>query len=278
MPVSPKLGIIAGGGDLPARLVAACRAEGREHFVLALHDQTSAETVETTPHAWIGLGQVGAGFAALHDAACVELVLAGRVRRPSLRELRLDRRGMMLAARLPLTGGDNRLLAGIVKELESEGFRVVGPEAVLDSLLAVEGVYGRCAPDDDAWRDIGRGFEAARLLGTLDIGQGAVVQQGLVLAVEAVEGTDEMVRRAAALRRAGPGPVLVKCAKPGQELRADLPTIGPATIALIVEVGFRGVAVEAGRALLLDRDETVAAADRAGVFVVGVGPDGPSKS
>ncbi|HEY1364341.1 MAG TPA: LpxI family protein, partial [Xanthobacteraceae bacterium] len=125
-------------------------------------------------------------------------------------------------------------------------------------------------PDAQAAADIEHGLRIARALGALDIGQAVVVQQGLVLGVEAIEGTDELLGRCAALRREGPGGVLVKTAKPGQERRADRPVIGPQTVALAAAAGLRGIAVEAGAAIVIDRDEVAAAADRAGLFVVGV--------
>ena len=125
-------------------------------------------------------------------------------------------------------------------------------------------------PDAQALADIEHGQRLARALGALDIGQAVVVQQGLVLGVEAIEGTDALLRRCAALRREGPGGVLVKVEKPGQEQRADRPTIGPQTVALAAEAGLRGIAVEAGATIVLDRDEVVAAADRAGLFVLGI--------
>jgi len=147
---------------------------------------------------------------------------------------------------------------------------VIGPDQVLRAGLAPEGVLGRLRPDAQALADIDHARRIARALGALDIGQAVVVQQGLVLGVEAIEGTDALLRRCAKLRREGPGGVLVKVEKPGQEQRADRPTIGPQTVALAVAAGLRGIAVEAGATIVLDRDEVVNAADRAGLFVVGI--------
>jgi len=169
------------------------------------------------------------------------------------------------------TLGDDGLLSAVVKELEGEGFRVIGPDQLLDRALVPEGPLGVLRPDTQALADIERGLHVARTLGALDIGQAVVVQQGLVLGVEAIEGTDELLRRCAGLRRDGPGGVLVKVEKPGQERRADRPTIGPRTVALAAETGLRGIAIEAYSTIVLDRDEVVGAADRAGLFVVGIG-------
>jgi DUF1009 family protein len=159
----------------------------------------------------------------------------------------------------------------VVEELEREGFRVIGADQLLHQAFVPEGPLGQLCPDRQAQADIGRGMQVARTLGVLDVGQAVIVQQGLVLGVEAIEGTDELLRRCAALRREGPGGVLVKVAKPGQEPRADRPTIGVRTILLAAETGLRGIAVEANVTIVLDRDEVIRAADRAGLFLVGVG-------
>ena len=139
-------------------------------------------------------------------------------------------------------------------------------------MLAPAGVLTRAVPDDVAMADVRRGVEVARALGAADVGQGCVVQQGLVLALEAAEGTDAMLARCADLARPGPGGVLVKLSKPGQERRADLPTVGPATIRGAAAAGLRGVAFEAGGTILAEREATLAAADTAGLFLLGIDP------
>jgi DUF1009 family protein len=271
--VSPgPLGIIAGSGALPRRLAESCRAAGRAVFILALEGAADQATVANVPHAWCRLGAAAAGLDLLRANAVTELVLAGGVRRPSLPALLPDWRAAKFFARVGYRAlGDNGLLSAIVEELEREGFRVVGADDVLstDNVLP-EGPLGGYVPDEDARADIEHGIGVARALGTLDIGQAVVVQQGLVLGVEAAEGTDELLRRCAGLRRDGPGGVLVKMAKPGQERRADLPTIGPQTLTLAAAAGLRGIAAEAAMTLVIDRAELVRAADEAGLFVVGV--------
>ncbi len=268
---APRLGIVAGGGALPRRLVEACRQSGREVFVLALEGAAEPETVAGVPHAWCRIGAAARGLTLLRENGVSELVLAGGVRRPSLATLRPDWRAAKLFARLGYRAlGDDRLLSAVVAEFEREGFRVIGADQVLGVALAQEGPFGQVVPDAVARNDIALGARVARALGRLDIGQAVVVLQGLVLGVEAIEGTDELVRRCAALRRDGAGGVLVKVEKPGQERRADRPTIGPKTVAVAAEAGLRGIAVEAGATMVLDRAEVVAAADRVGLFVVGI--------
>jgi UDP-2,3-diacylglucosamine hydrolase len=270
--MADRLGIIAGGGGLPRRLIESCRSSGRDIFVLAVAGAAEPAAISDVPHAWCRLGAAAAGLALLRENHVTELVLAGAIRRPSLAALRPDWRAAKLLARIGYRRlGDDGLLSAVVKELEEEGFRVIGADQLLDQALVPEGPLGSVCPDAQAEADIERGLHAARSLGALDIGQAVIVQQGLVLGVEAIEGTDELLRRCGTLRRDGPGGVLVKVEKPGQEPRADRPTIGPRTVLLAAETGLRGIAVEAYSTIVLDRDEVVQAADRAGLFVVGIG-------
>ena len=267
-----RLGIVAGGGGLPRRLVESCRAVGRDVFVLALEGAAEPATVRDVPHAWCRIGAAATGLALLRENNVTELVLAGGIRRPSLAALRPDWRAAKLFARIGRRAlGDDGLLSAVVRELEQEGFRVIGADELLDVEFVPEGPLGKIAPDRQSVTDIERGLHITRTLGVLDVGQSVIVQQGLVLGVEAIEGTDALLRRCAVLRREGPGGVLVKVAKPGQERRADRPTIGPRTIALAAETGLRGIAIESDTTIVLDRDEVVRAADHAGLFVVGVG-------
>ena len=266
-----KLGLVAGGGALPRRVIERCRAERRDVFVVALKGHADPAAVRDVPHTWIRLGAPGRGLRALRAAGCSDLVLAGPVRRPALGELRPDWTAMRFFARLGRRAmGDDGLLRAVIGALEGEGFRVHGLHEILGDILAPAGVLGMHVPDDAAHRDIARARDVAAALGRVDVGQAAVVQQGLVLGVEAIEGTDALIRRCAELRRAGPGGVLVKQPKPDQEARADLPAIGPATLSRAAEAGLRGVAVAAGATVVVDYEATVAEADRCGLFLYGV--------
>lgn len=271
-----KLGIIAGGGTLPGRLIEACRRTERPFFVLALDGFAEPAVIGDAPQAWVRLGAAGEGFRILHEQNVEELVLAGPVRRPSLADLRPDWRAARFFTRIGARAlGDDGLLRAVIGELENEGFRVVGVDDVLgEGILAPHGVWGSQVPDAQAWADIRHGVAVLRGLGALDIGQAVVVQQGLVLGVEAIEGTDALLARCADLRRAGPGGVLVKMAKPGQERRADLPTIGVPTVERAHAAGLRGIAVQSAGTLVDDRPGVVARADALGLFVMGVGADG----
>ncbi len=272
-----RLGVIAGGGTLPAQVAAAARAAGRTVFILGLEGFADPAVLAPWPHEIRRLGAAGRIVAALREHGCQDLVMIGPVRRPSLLDLRPDAEGAKLLARVGRAAfaGDDGLLAAVIRVLTEEGFRVIGAHDIMQEAVAPAGVLTRTRPDAGAMTDIDRGVRVARLLGSADVGQGCVVQQGLVLAVEAIEGTDAMLARAGTLRRNGAGGVLVKLAKPSQDRRADLPTIGPDTVRNAAAAGLRGVAFEAGATILAERETSLAAADAAGLFLLGldIGPD-----
>ncbi len=266
------LGIIAGGGPLPGQVAAAARAAGREVFIIALEGFAEPAIVAPYAHEKFRLGAIGSIRAALKTAGCVDVVMIGPVKRPSLLDLRPDAEGAKYLARIGRAAfaGDDGLLAAIVRVLGEDGFRVLGAHDIMQDAVAPAGLLTRAAAPADALADVRRGIAVLGLIGAADIGQACVVQQGIVLAVEAVEGTDAMLRRIPGVARPGPGGVLVKRAKPGQERRADLPTIGPETVSNAVAAGLRGVAFEAGGTILAGREAMIAAADAAGIFVLGV--------
>lgn len=265
------LGVIAGAGRLPELVVQAARDAGRDVFVVVLEGAGDPARFADVPHAQIRIGAAGRIIAALKAAGVRDLVMAGGVKRPSFATVMPDARGARLLARVAtrIGQGDDALLKAVVADLESEGFRVVGADQIAGGLDAPPGLWGRHVPDDQARLDIRRGLEVVQALGRLDIGQAVVVQQGVVLGVEAIEGTEALIARCGALARPGPRPVLVKTAKPGQERRVDWPTIGTDTIDQLRTAGFAGLALGAGRVLVLDRPAIIAAADGAGLFVTG---------
>jgi DUF1009 family protein len=266
------LGILAGGGPFPGRVAAAAHAAGRAVFVVGLEGYAEPAVIAPWPHEMARLGAAGRILGLLRGHGVRDLVLVGPVKRPSIFDLRPDAEGARILARVGRAAfsGDDGLLAAVVRVLAEEGFRVLGAHEILTEALGPAGLLTVAAPDAQALADIDRAVAVTRALGAVDVGQGCVVQQGIVLCVEAIEGTDAMLARAAGLRREGPGGVLVKLVKPGQDRRADLPTIGPATIGAAVAAGLRGVAFEAGGTLMTDREATIAAADAAGLFVLGL--------
>ena len=267
-----KLGIVAGGGVLPAKVAAAARAAGREVFIVGLEGFADLAILAPWPHEIRRLGAAARIIAALREHGCQDVTMIGSVRRPSLLEMRPDAEGAKLLARIGRAAfaGDDGLLAAVIRVLTEEGFHVIGAHDVLREAVGPAGVLTDARPDAQAMTDIERGVVVTRLLGSADVGQGCVVQQGLVLAVEAIEGTDAMLARAGLLRRDGVGGVLVKLVKPGQDKRADLPTIGPDTVRNAIAAGLRGVAFEAGATILAEREACLAAANAAGLFLLGL--------
>ena len=273
-----KLGLIAGGGDLPIALADACTAAGRPLFVLRLRGFADPAPLAPFPGAEVGIAEFGRIFDLLRREDCQAVCLAGQVKRPDFSALKPDLRGLrsLPGALAAASKGDDALLRFLVGEFEAEGFTVEGADQVHAGLTLPQGLLGRHAPAPDHQADLAQALAAAKAIGALDIGQAVVVAGGVVLAVEAQEGTDAMLARCAAL----PAPlrgtadarrgVLVKWPKPIQERRVDLPTLGAATVEGAAAAGLAGIAAEAGGLLVLQRDEVIAAADRLGLFVVGL--------
>jgi DUF1009 family protein len=277
--VAPKLGLIAGGGALPAEVAGHCRQAGRDYFVIRLKG-FAEPGLGLHPGADVGIGQLGKCFKLLRQEGCKAICFAGSVSRPDFSKLAPDLRGM---AALPgviaaAAKGDDALLRRIIGEFEKEGFLIEGAHEVEGGLTLPRGPLGRHAPGPEHEADIQRALTVAREIGRLDVGQGAVVCDGLVLAVEAQEGTDAMLRRVADLPAAVRGTidrrkgVLAKAPKPIQETRIDLPTIGLGTVQRAAKAGLAGIAGEAGHLLVVDRDEVIKMADDLGLFIYGVEP------
>lgn len=273
--MSAKLGIIAGGKDLPVEVINHCREQNRPYFVLAFEGQTDPETVEGSDHAWVRLGAVGKALQILKQKEVKELVMVGPMRRPSWREIRPDTKGAFWLARLARNAfGDDSMFRIIIDELEKEGFRVIGAEDLIgQKILATQGAMSKHKPDDQANQDIQHGLKVAKILGQADVGQSVIVQGGIVLGVEAVEGTSELIKRCRDLHRKGPGGILIKIAKPDQERRVDLPTIGLETVRLAHDNGLRGIAVEAHSVQILQRQEAIDYANKHGIFLFGITHD-----
>lgn len=267
-----KLGIIAGAGALPICLVQACEQMKRPYFVLGLKDCLAKGAFpKGTPLSWIRLGALGKGLKLLKKNEVEEVVMIGAVKRPSFIGLWPDWKCFtMLFKHGKKALGDDALLKILIKEMEKEGLKVVGIDDILPHLLIKKGVYGRMIPTAQDTTDIQRGIEVARKLGEADVGQSVIVQQGLVLAVEGIEGTDALIRRSKELKRKGGRGVLVKAAKPQQDRRADLPTIGPDTVRAVADSGFAGIAVQADSVLFSESERAVKLANQLGIFIVGV--------
>jgi DUF1009 family protein len=275
-----KVGLIAGGGQLPHTVIAGATEQGIPVFLAALTGFASPDDFDT-PGKSFGIAEFGGLIKAFKAEKCSHVCFAGTVTRPEFKSLKPD---MGTLKRMPgalnaAAKGDDALLSYIVKNIEDEGFEVIAPQDLCASALIEAGPLGSIKPNEKHKTDIDKALMIAGVIGEQDIGQGAVVCNGLVLAVEAQEGTDEMLRRVADLQpelrgtrdaRAG---VLAKRLKPGQESRVDLPTIGVNTVELAAAAGLAGIVLKAGRAFVMDKQAVRDLADQYGLFIIGQKPD-----
>jgi UDP-2,3-diacylglucosamine hydrolase len=276
--LSSPIGLIAAGGTMPFAVADSLVARGIDPIVFALKGACDPVQAKRFRHHWIRLGQLGRAEKLFRSEGCRDLVFIGALLRPALSEIRLDLRTLRVIGEVlaSFRGGDDHLLSGIGRILERDGFRMVGIKDVAPDLLMPEGCLTRLAPDARASADIARGLEVLRALGPFDIGQAAVVIDGHVIGIEDIEGTDGLLARIAQLRAQGrirsatKHGVLVKAPKSGQDLRFDLPTVGPRTIEGAAKARLAGLAVAAGNAIVADPQVMIEAADRAGLFVTGM--------
>lgn len=272
------IGIVCFGGDLPMELAASARSRGIPIFAVAFRGFARAD-IEELPHTWVKLGQLGRFFRVLRQQAIDRIVIVGSLTRPNLRDLSLDWRGVWdlpRIARMLRAGGDDNALRRIVRYIEDQGVTVLGVSDLAPDLLAGVGQLGRIAPSERERANARIGVAVLDALSAFDVGQACVVLDGRPVAIEGAEGTDAMIARVAELRASGrlrvegARGVLVKAAKRNQDLRVDLPTIGPRTIELAAQAKLAGVAIEAGRSLIADRASALALADKLGLFALGL--------
>lgn len=279
---SDRVALVAGGGQLPQQVAESLAQSGHMPFVIEIAGEDEAEgRFSAYPHVTLPLERFPDFIALLKKKSATHLVMAGSVaRRPNPWRMRWGFRLFRLLARfvVPLARGDNQLLKAVVDLVEDNGIKVVGAHEIVPDLLAGSGPMTATMPQPSDRKDIEAALLAARTIGELDIGQAAVAVGGRAIALEGIEGTDGLLERVKALRGHGriagkKRGVLVKCAKPGQELRADLPTIGLATVEAAHEAGLAGIGIEAGRSFILDHDTTIARADALGLFILGLQRD-----
>jgi DUF1009 family protein len=276
--IASPIALIAGGGALPFAVADSLAARGGNPVIFALKGACDPAQVQRFRHYWISVGQVGRAIRLFRAENCRDLVFIGSMVRPALSEIRLDWGtlrviGSVLAA---FRGGDDHLLTGIGRIFEQDGFRMVGVKDVAPDLLMPEGCLTRAAPDPGTTADIAKGLQVLAALSPFDIGQAVVVIDGHVVGVEDIEGTDGLLVRVANLRAAGriraktARGALVKAPKAGQDLRFDLPTVGPRTIEGAARAGLAGVAIVAGNTIVAEPQAMIEAADAAGLFVTGL--------
>jgi DUF1009 family protein len=267
-----KVGIIAGSGSLPRHVADACIKKGIDFILIGTADNTSHELYQDIKYETFQLYAVSKVIKKLHAEGVSHIVLAGKVRRATLSKLLLDFKGAKLLANI-IKGGlnDNSILLTIVEFFENEGFKIISPEHVATDILVKSGPLTKKQPSEENWEDIKKGVKILKGIAEYDVGQALVIQGGLVLGVEAAEGTDELIKRCGNIRQQDDEEViLVKICKPKQDKRVDLPCIGPNTIQNLHLNGLAGVAIEAGAALILDEAATRDEADRLGVFIYGI--------
>jgi len=276
--ISSPVGVIAGGGAMPFAVADRLAARGVTPILFALKGACDSERVKRFRHHWISVGQLGRATKLFRAEGCRDLIFIGTLQRPALSEIRLDWGTIRVLGNVmrAFRGGDDHLLTSIGRILEQDGFRMVGVKDAAPDLLMPAGSITRAVPDGSASADIARGCEVLGALGPFDIGQAAIVIDGHVVAVEDIEGTDGLLARVARLRadgrlraKAARG-VLVKAPKSGQDLRFDLPTIGPKTIEGAAKAGLAGIAIIAGNTIAAESQAMIEAADQAGLFIQGL--------
>jgi UDP-2,3-diacylglucosamine hydrolase len=278
-PVTSPVGVIAGGGVMPFAVADSLEARGIAPVLFALRGVCDPARLARFRHHWISVGEIGRATKLLRSEGCRDLVFIGTLARPALSDIRLDWATLRVLPQVwaSFRGGDDHLLSGVGRIFEREGFRMVGIKDVAPDLLTPEGCLTRAAPDADASADIALAREVLAALSPFDIGQAVVVIDRHVVGVEDIEGTDGLLARIAGLRQRGRirarenRGVLVKAPKRGQDLRFDLPTIGPRTIEGASKARLAGVAVVAGNTLLAEPQAMIEEADAAGLFITGVG-------
>ena len=272
------LALICGGGSLPLAIADSVSARGRQVLLFPLQGIARPEDYAQRPHTWVRIAKFGTLARAARAAGCHEMVLIGSLVRPAFWQVRFDLTTLKLLPRIAAAfrGGDDYLLSSGARLIEEQGFRVLGAHEVAPEILVPKGALARVQPSEGERADIALGFDYLHATGPFDVGQAVVVAGRHVLAVEAAEGTDQMLERIAALRASGHirastvGGVLVKAPKRGQDRRFDLPSIGPRTVEGAARAGLAGIAVVAGSTIVAEPERLIAAADRTNIFVVGL--------
>ena len=257
-----KLGIVAGGGDLPQKLISFCESKRIETFVVGLEGHANLSSV----HEMVRIGKAGQIIKLFKDKGYKDLVIIGSVKRPKFSEMKPDVRTALFFTKLGFRAlGDDGLLKAVRKELEGDGFTLRAIQDLMDDLLMPVGSLGSVKTSETQYEDIHIGLSEARAIGTQDLGQSVVVLNEQILGVEDEYGTNALITRVAQK-----GAILVKSSKPQQDRTLDMPTLGPETIRLCAQMGYAGIAAEAEGVLLVDRDEMIKAANEAQIFLVGV--------
>ena len=270
--MQPKLGIIAGGGDLPKKVVDSCQLSGRAYHVIAIDGHALSEALVGTPHSWVSISRAGSGFKILKKEGVTEVVMIGDVKVPSFFNKWPDYRTLKFFGKSALKSlfgfnGDNSILLSFASELEKEGIKVIGAHEILDGLLAQEGLLGAIPVPKEFLYDIKFGVSAALDLGERDAGQAVIIKSGKIVIEEGKAGTAQMIKDSQNIIPDGRGGVLIKLKKPNQDRRMDLPTIGVLTVLEAYEAGIAGIIIQAGETIIIDLESVISAANQKGIFI-----------
>lgn len=270
MPKKDKYAFIVGKGDLVDSVIAKAKAKNLDFIVAGIKGYSEFLFVNKHKHFWFYLGQVESLLQHLKEHQVNKVVLLGAIQRPSLFSLKLDALGRKIVAKY-VGAGDNSLLSLLVEEFKNYGFEIIGAHELDPSILAQEKLYVNSTNYKDYHKDIVDGFNFAKKISVFDIGQSLIYQQGMVIALEAVEGTKDMILRSKKLlKKEGPKGLLIKVKKMNQTTKVDLPTIGPKTVLQVKQVGLTGIVIEAGHTIILKEAETIALAKKNNIFILGM--------
>jgi len=265
-----QIGIIAGKGELPEIIARDAKNRGYKVIVMALEGMASPSLKDLSDHMqWVNVGKIGSLIAALKDSGLNEVIMAGKVPKSILYKSKVtpDLRAIKLLFSLK-DKSDDSILNAFSKELADEGITVINTATFSPHLITPSGVLTGNAPSEEEWRDIEFGWKIAKTMGDLDIGQTVVIKGQAVMAVEAIEGTDEAIRRGCSL--AGDGAVVIKVSKPRQDMRLDVPVVGPSTLQTMIDARARVLAIEAERSIIIKRDDLIKEAEASCISIVGI--------
>ncbi len=267
----PKLAIIAGNGSIPFYLIEECNKIGREYCLIIIEGHGKELSEKYDPDYIVSLSKMGRAVKYVKNIGIKHILMVGGVKRPSLKNIIPDLwTAKFLTTISSKVSGDNSVLSKLTKALEREGFIIVAPEEVLPNLICPKGTLGKVKPNQQNNEDISTGYRIAKIIGANDIGQSIIIENGLVIAVEAAEGTDRMIKRSLNLKKEKKAGVLIKVIKPMQDKRIDRPVIGIDTIKAVKKAGLDGIALESNEILILNYSDVILYADEEGLFVEGI--------
>lgn len=269
-----KLGIIAGGGNLPLSIVRECIEKKIEPFVIVMDDFADEKAYKTLNYITAKFGDVGKAISFFKKNNIKEILFAGDVKKPDLKTIRPDMKGFLLLTKLLKSKifGDDTILQTTIKFLENEGFKIIPVDFLIKNIKVDEGIVGKTKfPSKDYAHDIELGVKVLKQIGDLDIGQSIVIQNGIVIGIECIEGTEKLIERCGKLKYAtGRKPILVKIKKTSQTRKIDLPAIGENTISQLKKAGFVGVAIDSKNGLVIDKEKTIELANKENIFIYGI--------